>query len=257
MRIAILHPGEMGVAVAATLKNSGHEVWWASQGRSAGTERRAAAAGLADAGSLADVCCQCETIFSVCPPEFAESMAREIGGLGFQGLYIDANAISPERARRIGCMMETAGIRFVDACIIGLPARNRGEDVDLLLGTARAGSSSLFGRGTAGGGSARRRGGKGLRIENGIRGAYQGDRGFARRRFGRSQTTRRTARSGEAMGTLRTAHGPSSFLRPARRAQSLAIRSRDARDRRDLRSRRHASGFPSSRGADFRAPCVI
>jgi 3-hydroxyisobutyrate dehydrogenase-like beta-hydroxyacid dehydrogenase len=127
MRIAILHPGEMGAAVARTLQNSGHEVWWASHGRSAGTHRRAAAAALSDAGSLANVCGQCEIIVSVCPPEFAEGMAKEIAGLRFQGLYLDANAISPERARRIGCIMKAAGIRFVDGCIIGLPARNRGQ----------------------------------------------------------------------------------------------------------------------------------
>jgi 3-hydroxyisobutyrate dehydrogenase-like beta-hydroxyacid dehydrogenase len=123
----ILHPGEMGVAVAATLKNSGYEVWWASEGRSAETRRRATDAGLHDAGSIADVCARCEAIISVCPPEFAEEMAREIAGQSFRGLYIDANAVSPPRARRIGQTIEAAGARFVDGCIIGLPARSRGE----------------------------------------------------------------------------------------------------------------------------------
>ena len=123
----ILHPGEMGVAVAATLKNSGHNVCWASEGRSAETRSRAVAAGLNDTGTVAAICRRCEAIVSVCPPEFAEGMAREIADHGFQGLYVDANAISPEKASRIGRMLEAGGVRFVDGCIIGLPASTRGE----------------------------------------------------------------------------------------------------------------------------------
>ena len=39
-KIGVLHPGEMGVAVATTAQNSGHEVYWASDGSS---RRRAGA----------------------------------------------------------------------------------------------------------------------------------------------------------------------------------------------------------------------
>jgi len=41
---------------------------------------------------------------------------------GFKGLYLDANAISPERAKRLGGRMAKAGISFVDGGIIGGPA---------------------------------------------------------------------------------------------------------------------------------------
>lgn len=142
--IGILHPGEMGQAVAATLKNSAQDVWWASQGRSADTRRRAAAAGLTDAGSLTGICRHCDCVVSVCPPEFAEAMAREIASLGFQGLYIDANAISPERASRIGRMMEARGLRFVDGSIIGLPARRRGETWMYLSGPHAREAAACF-----------------------------------------------------------------------------------------------------------------
>jgi 3-hydroxyisobutyrate dehydrogenase-like beta-hydroxyacid dehydrogenase len=125
--IGILHPGEMGAAVATTLKNSGHDVWWASEGRSPETSRRAQGAGLNDAVSIAEICRCCDAIVSVCPPEFAEAMACEIAGHDFRGLYIDANAVAPEKVSRIGRMMETGGVRFVDGCIIGLPASTRGE----------------------------------------------------------------------------------------------------------------------------------
>ena len=39
--IGILHPGQMGISLAATLQNGGHSVHWASQGRSPQTRRRA------------------------------------------------------------------------------------------------------------------------------------------------------------------------------------------------------------------------
>jgi 3-hydroxyisobutyrate dehydrogenase-like beta-hydroxyacid dehydrogenase len=117
----------MGIAVAATLKNSGHRVCWASEGRSAETHRRAVQAALEDAGTIAAVCMRCDAIVSVCPPEFAEAMARQIAAEGFRGLYIDANAVSPEKVSRIGRVVEAGGARFVDGCIIGLPTSTRGE----------------------------------------------------------------------------------------------------------------------------------
>lgn len=142
--IGILHPGEMGVVVAATVKNSGHDVCWASEGRSSGTCCRAASAGLTDVETAAAVCRRCDAIVSICPPEFAEAMAREIAGHGFQGLYIDANAISPDRVSRIGRMMEAGGVRFADGCIIGLPASTRGETWIYLSGRHAHEAASCF-----------------------------------------------------------------------------------------------------------------
>ena len=48
----VLHPGEMGVSLAATLQNSGCRVYWASQGRGPATRRRAESCDLIDAGTL-------------------------------------------------------------------------------------------------------------------------------------------------------------------------------------------------------------
>ena len=74
-------------------------------------------------------------------------MAREIAGHGFQGLYIDANAVSPDRVSRIGRMMEAGGVRFVDGCIIGLPARKRGETWIYLSGRHAAEAAAWFSEG--------------------------------------------------------------------------------------------------------------
>jgi 3-hydroxyisobutyrate dehydrogenase-like beta-hydroxyacid dehydrogenase len=126
-RVGILHPGEMGSAVAAAIRNSGHEVWWASESRSHLTRARAESAGLTDAGTLANLCQTCPVIVSVCPPEFAQNMADQVLAHGFRGTYLDANAISPAHKQQIAARMQARGIQFVDGGIIGLPPKARGQ----------------------------------------------------------------------------------------------------------------------------------
>ena len=41
MKIGILHPGSMGSSVGKVLQEQGHEVFWASDGRSEATRERA------------------------------------------------------------------------------------------------------------------------------------------------------------------------------------------------------------------------
>ena len=101
-KIGILHPGQMGISVAASAQNSGHDVYWASEGRSAQTHERAEKFNLHDAHTLAELCETCSIIVSVCPPHAAEEVASQVLGHSFTGLYLDANAISPQRATRIG-----------------------------------------------------------------------------------------------------------------------------------------------------------
>lgn len=143
-RIGVLHPGEMGVVVAATIVNSGHEVHWASEGRGPETRRRAETAGLADAGTVARLCESCSVIVSVCPPEYAEAVATEVAERGFRGLYLDVNAVSPERACRMGRVLAGRGAAFVDGCIIGMPARTRGQTWVYLSGERAEEAASFF-----------------------------------------------------------------------------------------------------------------
>jgi 3-hydroxyisobutyrate dehydrogenase-like beta-hydroxyacid dehydrogenase len=143
-RVGILHPGQMGVVVAETLRNSGQEVCWASEGRSRETCQRASAAGLTDAGSVAWLCEICAVIVSVCPPEFAEGLAREVTGHGFRGLYIDLNAISPDRARRIRGLVTSRGGSFLDGAIIGMPACARGQTWIYVAGKNASPAAAYF-----------------------------------------------------------------------------------------------------------------
>jgi 3-hydroxyisobutyrate dehydrogenase-like beta-hydroxyacid dehydrogenase len=126
-RLGILHPGNMGISIAASALNSGCEVYWASQGRSAQTHERAERFDLQDAGSLAQLCETCPILVSVCPPHAAEEVADQVLDCGFVGIYVDANAISPQRAIRIGEKMTASGLTCVDGGIIGGPAWEPGQ----------------------------------------------------------------------------------------------------------------------------------
>lgn len=120
-RIGIVHPGVMGIFVAASIKDSGYEVYWASLGRSPATASRAAEFGLLDVSDLPSLCQRCDVLVSVCPPHAALEMAEQVVNCSFTGIYLDANAISPQKAKRIGELMREHRIDFVDGGIIGRP----------------------------------------------------------------------------------------------------------------------------------------
>jgi len=121
-KIGILHPGEMGISVAACAIKSGHQVYWTSQGRSDKTRTRAEKYELLEIRELLKFCETCEIILSICPPHAAEDVTESVIEAGFKGVYLDANAISPQRAIKIGQMLEANDIQFVDGGIIGGPA---------------------------------------------------------------------------------------------------------------------------------------
>lgn len=145
--IGLLHPGEMGSMVGAAARANGLRVLWASEGRSAPTRERAAAAGLEDANSVGVLIAASQVIVSVCPPHAAADLAREVAGHGFAGTYVDANAISPETAREIGGIIERGGATFLDGGIIGPPPRVPGSTRLYLSGTRAGVIASLFAQG--------------------------------------------------------------------------------------------------------------
>jgi 3-hydroxyisobutyrate dehydrogenase-like beta-hydroxyacid dehydrogenase len=121
-KIGILHPGEMGISIAASAINSGHEVYWASEHRGDKTRQRAMERNLIDTGSVSELCKVCDVIICVCPPHAAEEVANLVVAGGFGGFYLDANAISPQRAIRMEQRLEEKNIHFIDGGIIGGPA---------------------------------------------------------------------------------------------------------------------------------------
>lgn len=115
--VGVLHPGAMGSSVAAACSG---DVCWVSEGRSAATAERAT--GLREVATLADLVEQADVIVSVCPPGEALAVARSVAELGYDGVYVDANAVSPETATQIGALFD----RFVDGGIVGPPALRAG-----------------------------------------------------------------------------------------------------------------------------------
>ena len=142
--VGILHPGEMGISIAASAQNTGNEVFWASEGRSPETHERASKYHLHDCQSLTKLCQTCSVILSVCPPHAAEDVAEQVASQNYQGLYVDANAISPQRALRIGQKLTDVGILFVDGSIIGGPAWEPGRTWLYLSGEHAERAASCF-----------------------------------------------------------------------------------------------------------------
>src|SRR4051794_37820595 len=105
----------MGAAFGAALPGA----WWASAGRSAATAERAQRAGMRDAGTVAELLARCDIVLSVCPPHAAVAVAEQAAGFG--GVYVDANAISPDTAARVAATVA----RYVDGGIIGAPSAPR------------------------------------------------------------------------------------------------------------------------------------
>jgi 3-hydroxyisobutyrate dehydrogenase-like beta-hydroxyacid dehydrogenase len=136
--VGVLHPGEMGSAVAGALSERGETVLWASTGRSAATAERAETAGLEDAGTVEEVCLRCEMLLSICPPHAAIDVARAASG--FAGIYVDANAIAPDTARAVAELQP----RLVDGGIVGPPPTEPGTTRLYLSGREAPEVAALF-----------------------------------------------------------------------------------------------------------------
>jgi 3-hydroxyisobutyrate dehydrogenase-like beta-hydroxyacid dehydrogenase len=144
MVTGLLHPGEMGSSVGASLVAGGARVLWLSQGRGAQTRQRAEGIGLEDAGTLAELARRAQVILSVAPPHAALDVARAVAAVRFSGLFVDANAIAPETTREVGRIIERGGARFVDGGIIGPANRKPGAARIYLSGPGAAEVAPLF-----------------------------------------------------------------------------------------------------------------
>ena len=137
MRIGILHPGDMGASVGHSARLAGNEVYWASGGRSARTRERAARAGLIECANLEEMASHCDALASVCPPQASGELAATVLKSRFRGIFVDANAISPERSRSIAATFDNSGIAYVDGGVVG-PAAWQAGSTRLYLSGAEA-----------------------------------------------------------------------------------------------------------------------
>lgn len=143
--IGLFHPGNMGASLGGELVKNDNTVSWASQNRSLATIQRAKLMGLIDALSVDAVLASAEIVLSVCPPHAARELATQVAG--FDGTFVDMNAISPEHSREISEIIHQGGGKYVDGGIIGLPVGS-GEWTRLYLSGPTAGEIAALFRGT-------------------------------------------------------------------------------------------------------------
>jgi 3-hydroxyisobutyrate dehydrogenase-like beta-hydroxyacid dehydrogenase len=126
--VAIIAQGAMGAGMARRLAGNGATVLTSLAGRSEASARRAAEAGMRDAGpaELAGA----DIILSVLPPAEAPALAAwlapALAAAPRKPAYADCNAVSPDTVRRIAASLAGTGAPFIDGGIIGGPPRPDG-----------------------------------------------------------------------------------------------------------------------------------
>ena len=145
MKLGVLHPGAMGVTVGMAALSAGHSVYWVPQGRSPQTLTRAEAAGFEACADLTELTGVVDGILSVCPPDAAIAVARAELSEIFDGIYVDANAVTPSTTREFNELVDAgSGARFVDGGIIGPPATRPGTTRLYLSGDGAAEVAGWF-----------------------------------------------------------------------------------------------------------------
>jgi 3-hydroxyisobutyrate dehydrogenase-like beta-hydroxyacid dehydrogenase len=146
MRIAVFHPGAMGSKLAAQLVVAGHEVHWVPEGRSEASKARAEEAGLIST-PFAQAVERAEVVLCSCAPQGAVDVAQQVGSQGFNGLYVEANPLSPTSLREAQSAVPDA--TFVDAGVVGPPPTGGPSPTHLMLSGTAAGEVAALWDGTA------------------------------------------------------------------------------------------------------------
>jgi 3-hydroxyisobutyrate dehydrogenase-like beta-hydroxyacid dehydrogenase len=128
LRVGLIGAGEMGSGVGGWLVAHGADVRTTLAGRSPASAERVRRAGIGTVDDLAAIARDCTVVLSIVPPDravsVAESFAAAYVSRSEPPVYVDCNAVAPETAEKIGGIIAAAGLRFVDAGIIGGPPRD-------------------------------------------------------------------------------------------------------------------------------------
>jgi 3-hydroxyisobutyrate dehydrogenase-like beta-hydroxyacid dehydrogenase len=127
LRVGLIGAGEMGSGVGGWLARNGVDVRTTLAGRSAASAERIERAGIGVVDDLAAVARTCPLVLSIVPPDQALGVAQRFAAAYVAAaeppVYVDCNAVAPETVAKIAGVILAAGIRFVDAGIIGGPPR--------------------------------------------------------------------------------------------------------------------------------------
>ena len=134
----------MGASVGAAFRRAGIRVVWAGDERSDATRTRALDSDLTDVCTVANVARDSDVIVSLCPPAAARDLANAVAAARFEGIYIDANAISPATAREVERAVTEHGATYVDGSVIGAPVSPGGSTRLYLSGRQAGEVAALF-----------------------------------------------------------------------------------------------------------------
>jgi L-threonate 2-dehydrogenase len=128
--VGVIAQGTMGAGVGGRLADHGLKVLTVLEGRSAASEKRAAAHGMAPASwkDVADV----DLFVSLVPPSEALTLAKTLSpwfkAAKRKPIYADLNAISPQTAVAIAEVVTEAGCVFADGGVCGAPPAKGGSN---------------------------------------------------------------------------------------------------------------------------------
>ena len=232
MIVGLLHPGEMGAAVGLALQANGARGALGVRGPQRGDAR--ARATFRDAGTL-DALARRGRADPLDLPAARGARRRARRSQGFDGIYVDANAISPHARSEIAALHP----RYVDGGIVGRAAAGAGHDA-VPLGRRRRAVAELFAGSVLETRCRRER----VRAEDGVRRVVEGNRRAAAR-------DPEVARHFDVEEDWRLA-APELVERLPRaervgRDEGLALGRRDGGDRRHVRGSRRARRLPPRR----------
>lgn len=144
--VAVIAAGAMGAAVGGRMALKGVRVLTSLAGRSASSKERAAKVGMVDApdGEIAGV----QYLLSIVPPKDAlqlvDRLLPALRASTSKPVYVDCNAKSLQTSAAIGARLAEAGIRYIDACIIGHPGKPEEPGPAVYLSGERPGDVAAF-----------------------------------------------------------------------------------------------------------------
>ena len=102
-------PGKYSVSLAASVRATGHEVFWASDGRSEQTRARAED-GLTELKSVQELCAEAEGIVCICNPHVTEDVAQKVAGpVSAESTWTDIHATQFRFPAAIGALGNANG----------------------------------------------------------------------------------------------------------------------------------------------------
>ena len=97
MKVGIISTGSMGSTLGKLCQDNGHEIYWASEGRSERSRNNAEQLGFTDVVTHDKLAEMCQVVFCVVSGEGnALAIAEQFGRNGYRGIYVDANGFSTQ-----------------------------------------------------------------------------------------------------------------------------------------------------------------